>query len=215
MKMMRRISVLSVLALGSVLALAQIGKGDTIVVTDNTQNTFTGVYTYNVFFSASAVVNPGNGFVIYDFLGLSTASQASFAFTPSAGTVGDTFTPSLSLLGNAVGVSNPASDDPTVNNLSLVFSGTQYKSSVSGTASGILTVTSTVNGAGAGTENLIVESIDSGGGNLATSNVTGPHIGGGGSVPLPASFVGGGILMFGLAVVGMFKKMRSPSITHA
>jgi hypothetical protein len=214
MKMMRRISVLSVLALGSVLACVQTSRGDTIVVTDNTQNTFTGVYTYNVFFTASAVVNPGDGFVIYDFLGLSTASQASFAFTTPV-PAGDAFTPSLSLLGNAVGVSNPASDDPTVNNLSLVFSGPQYKSSVLGTASGILTVTSTVNGAGAGTENLIVESRDSGGGTLATSNVTGPHIGGGGSVPLPASFVGGGILMFGLAVVGMFKKMRSPSITHA
>jgi hypothetical protein len=214
MKMTRRITVLSVLTLGSILACAQMSRGDTIVVTDNTQNTFTGVYTYNVFFTLSAKVNPGDGFVIYDFLGLSTASQATFSFT-SPVPAGAAFNPSLTLSGNTVGVVNPASDDPTINNLNLVYSGPSINDGGVNTVSGILTVTSTVNGAGAGTENLIVESRDSGGGTLATSNVTGPHIGGGGSVPLPASFVGGGILMFGLAVVGMFKKMRSPSITHA
>jgi len=228
--MIRRISILSVVALASILAYGQVSKGDTIVVTDLTQNTLTGVYTYGVQFTHTANVMPGDGFVIYDFLGLTSTAQVSFAFTTSvpAGAAFNAFlSPLYNYINAPLGPSAPAgpanvldtglntvllmTDDPLINNLSMVYSGP----TIMGTTSGILTVTSSVAGPGATLTNVGVASKDTSGGLYAYSDLTGPGFGGGGSVPLPASFLGGGMLMFGLAIAGLFKKMRSQFVAHA
>jgi hypothetical protein len=230
--MLRRISALSAVVLGWAFVFSgTTARGDTIVVTNLTQNTVTGVYTYGVQVTSTAVVDPGDGFVIYDLAGVTNASQVSFTWT-SPVPAGDTFSPSFSTLGNAIGngtdgvTPGPSNlldiklnsvlhltDDSSVDNLSMVFSGPEL-AVPNVPATGILTVTSTVNGPNAILVNLGVLSADSGGGLYAFSMLSGPGFGGGGSVPLPASFMGGGLLMIGLAGAGMMKKLRSQPIVE-
>jgi hypothetical protein len=202
--MMRRITTSLITTICLVLGCARIGRGDTIVVSDLTANALTGVYTYLVQFTNTALVKPGDGFVVYDFKGLSPANiatQVFFSFT-SPVPVGATFTPSEMLIGNAI---NPAlntaltsvlhlTDSPSIYNLSLVYSGP----TIAGSATGVLTIRSNLFGPHAFViYNLGVLSKDSGGGILAASLLDGPG-GSGSTVPLPATVAGGGVLMIGL-----------------
>jgi hypothetical protein len=205
--MVRRFSILSVVTVCLVLTRAQLTGANTILVTDLTADPLTGVYTYSVQFSDSAVVSDTgpfpNGFVLYDFQGLdpaTIASQVSFVFT-SPVPAGAKFVPSVQYTGNAISPGLDLelrnvldlSDSPSIYNLSLVYKGP----TIIGSATGILKVTSNVNGPGASTVTIGVVSLDAAGGLFAASGLTGPN---GATVPLPASFVGGGVLMLGLAV---------------
>ena len=218
---------LSLTAVALLLFLARGARCDTIYVTDATQNTATGVFTYDVEVTDTAVLDPGDGFVIYDIPGY---ISSSLALTLPSGS----FAASTSLLGNAITDTSSSAtnvgplvpnkvdsqadllgglvDDPNLINLSYIYSGptipkgTEYD--------GVLTVNALPS---SGTEYTVVASKDSGGsgsnGELDVSTVTVPSVpntGNGNPAPLPASFWGGGTLLALLAgmVVSRRKNLR-------
>jgi hypothetical protein len=107
------LTLFSAVFFACVLSFSTSVKGDTITVTNGTQNTLTGVYTYQVQLSSTANVGAGNGFVIYDFPAVMLSgtsfswNAASAAALTLAGDSSSTFTPQISLLGNYVSGTAP------------------------------------------------------------------------------------------------------------
>jgi hypothetical protein len=229
--MLRRISALSLAILGSVLfCCGQFAKADTITLTTQSYSTVTGVYTYGVNFTATSKVVSGDGYVVFDFPDVTGATftwSASSAATLLANSINPAtaiFTPEISLLYNyinaAPGPSAPTStpnaldaqlvttlhmtDNATIDNLSMVYSGPTI--TALGPLSGTLTIDTGLMGSGATTGLAGYGSKDSGGGIYADSVIV--VAAGGSSVPLPASVVGGGLLMSLVGIAGMMKKTR-------
>jgi len=83
-------SIAIVLLLGG----TRLAKADTIVISDNTQNTATGVFTYNVGFVNNPHVEANDGFVFYGYFGFTgswsitgglSASQFTMTTFPAGG----------------------------------------------------------------------------------------------------------------------------------
>ncbi|HTW93212.1 MAG TPA: hypothetical protein VMD30_00360 [Tepidisphaeraceae bacterium] len=223
---------LALTALAIVLGFSRSARCDTIEVTDGSADPATGVYTYGVELTTTAVVNSGDGFVIYDIPGYMSSSLSISLPTGS-------FVASTSLLGNAVtdtassATNDPATftpntldtdaellgafdvppitvnvDNPALTNLSYVYSGATIDTGVD--YLGTLTVDAAPS---SGTSTTLVASKDSGGsgsnGEVDVSTVTvpgSPNVGNGNPAPLPASFWGGGTLLALLAGMAISRK---------
>jgi hypothetical protein len=123
----------------------------TLTVHDLAQDLSTGVFTYTVQLDSAADLQPGDGFVLYDFPGefswsisggLSTA-QFTLAQTLTSNTL--TQSSSVDANGDVAAISNGLTfDDPTIENLSFAYVGPPNP--FLGVTTAILTVTSTVLG---------------------------------------------------------------------
>jgi hypothetical protein len=150
----------------AILLSAGMGRAE-ITVADSSQNPATGVYNYTVTLDSGAYVNPGDGFVIYGFPGLTSWSLAGSGGSGSLSSSGNGTTsigpfelletsPSNALTdGNAQAIADTDADSaaldnditisPAGTNLSLVWLGppTPY----TGAATATLTLDSSVLGA--------------------------------------------------------------------
>lgn len=202
-----------VLALGARFALA-----DTITVHDLSQNTSTGVFTYSIQLDSSANIHSNDGFVIYDFPGLTSwsitgAALSSPQFTLTSTLTSNTLTESsfVDLFGSTAAVSNGlAFDDPSVPNLSFGYVGPPVP--FLGATTATLTLTSSLLG---GIADSVYASVDhSGSSSLFPYSfaanaivVPGSVIAVSGGTPLPKSLLGGAAL-FGLIGLGRMMKSR-------
>jgi len=137
-------------------ALVGVANAETITVHDVSQNTATGVYVYQVQLDPSAdVQNPSDGFVIYDFPGLISAtltpvtgSLTGADFTLNQTLTSNTLTQSASVDSFASSVASSNSipfDNPNVENLSFDYTGSPNP--FLGAAVSTLTLTTSVLGA--------------------------------------------------------------------
>jgi len=205
---------LAALGVGVLLGAARLSVADTITVHDLSQNTSTGVFTYTVQLDNAADLHAGDGFVIYDFPGL-----ISSTLTPVTGTLnGSQFSLTQTLTSNVLNqatsvdangfvaaLSNSiAFDNPGVPNLSFVYNGPPVPFLGADTAT--LTLTSSVLG---GTANSVYGSVDHSGPSSAVpfSFSANPVLVPGATVPLPTSWLGGGVL-FGLIGAGRVRRAR-------
>ncbi|HUB27168.1 MAG TPA: PEP-CTERM sorting domain-containing protein [Tepidisphaeraceae bacterium] len=155
-----RIPYLAAGIAGALALAASSALANTITVENLSQDKATGTYQYSITLDSEAYVNPGDGFVIYDFPGLTswsitgTGGSGSLA---SSGT-GTTSTGPIRLVESAtsngltdanastiadldattVALDNGLSLDSTVENLSFVYSGPP--SIYTGAASATLTI---------------------------------------------------------------------------
>jgi hypothetical protein len=155
---------LCVAVAGVVLFSSGVTRAKTITVENLSQDTATGVYEYAILFDSQAYVTPGDGFVIYDFPGLTSwtltgggasgSLNSSGTATTSTGPIALTETdPSNGLSdGEAqsiadtnaavIAADNGITLDKTVDNLSLVWTG--LPAIYTGSATAILTLDTTV-----------------------------------------------------------------------
>jgi hypothetical protein len=199
---------------GAVVLAAGSARANTITVENLSQDKATGVYQYSITFDSQADVHIGDGFVLYDFPGLTSWSISgtgpSGALTSSGN--GTTSTGPISLTeskpsngltdqnaptiadsdASLVALDNGLTLDPTVENLSFVWAGppTIY----TGSATATLTInTSSVSLPGVS----VYASVDRSGTDPGVSYGTaeGTVLVPGGLVPEPMSSVS--ILLFG------------------
>jgi len=219
--MIRRGHIFEVAVIAVVVFCAQIARCDTITVTNLSQDAFTGVYQYEVETDASTVLNPGDGFVIYDFPGYVSSTLALAGFGA----------PTQDLIYNGISAPAPSdvtltpntldvglttvlglSDNPTIGNLSFVYSGPTVGEGNGKSA--VLTIYSSIAGASATTAVSGVASKDSGGVNSKqlffgyaivpganSSSVTT-------ATPLPSPVWAGGLMMSLIAGAGFVRKLR-------
>jgi hypothetical protein len=204
---------LAMLAICMFLGGARIAKADTISVHDLSHNTATGVYTYTIQLDSHTDMRSNDGFVIYNFLGLTSwsltgglsTSQFTLHQTSSSNTLNDTAAvdafAGLAALTNSIPAGNLLID-----NLSFSFNG---PTAITGSGTAVLTLTSSLTNASA---LGVYASVDHSGisnqspfGN-AEGPVTVPALGSG--APLPRSFWGGS-LMFGLLAASRLIKNRA------
>jgi len=169
-----------------VACTAYIGFANTITVENLSQDTTTGVYTYAITFDSEAHVDPGDGFTVYNFNGLTswslTGSGGSGSLNSSG--MGTTSTGPISLTesvtgstlsdGNAntianadagiVATDNGLSFSTTVPDLTFSYGGPPVP--YTGSASAVLTLTSSdISGDSTG----VYASVDRSGSNPGTT----------------------------------------------
>jgi len=227
MKVRRHFVTLCAGIVGIGLCSAGVSRAMTITVENLSQNTATGVYEYAVLFDSQAYVQPGDGFVLYGFSGLTswtlTGSGGSGSLNSSGN--GTTSTGPISLTestptdaltdGSAqtiaqtdaatIAAHNGLTLDPTATNLSFVWQGapTIY----TGSATGILTIdTSVTSGDTEGVYASVDRSGTSPGTTYGTAEGTVFVPGSGTAIPEPVSGISSMIL---LSLVGLRRHRRS------
>ena len=192
---------------------------DTITVTDLSQDPATGVFQYTVSISSSAVVDSGDGFVIYDFPDYesSTLDVNDFSAPVETLTGNDINATPGPLVPNALDAGLVTvlglTDNPTIDNLSFVYDGPTIPTGNATT--GILTIQSSLAGSGAMVGTSGVASKDSGGPKSqeyyfgyvsvpmsSTNAVTSS------AVPFPSTVWGGGLLLVIFGASRVFSKSR-------
>lgn len=216
-------AVASVAFLFSGVSLAK-----TITVQNVSQDTTTGVYTYAVTFDSEAYVAGGDGFVLYDFPGLTSWSlsgtgasgslDSSGTLTSSTGPMKLTSTDTGDALsdGSAEAVANTDAsiiaadnglifDDPTVDNLSFIWQGPP--AIYTGSATAILTLDTSLTD---GDTDSVYASVDRSGTTPGTSYGTAEgtvFVPASGAIPEPTST---GILIVG--AIGLIARRRRKAI---
>jgi hypothetical protein len=198
----RAFSIAAVIALS--VCLATSAKA-TITVTNLSQNTATGVFTYTVQLDAAADVQTNDGFVIYDFPGLESWSISGGVGSPQF-TLAQTLTSnvltdaaSVDANGDTAALANDLPfDNATVPNLSFSYMGPPVP--FDGAATATLTLTSSVLG---GDDSSVYASVDHSGPNANipysfSSNPVSVPI----SVPEPSSSVLFGVVALAGLCVG-------------
>jgi hypothetical protein len=209
----RKLAFIAALALGGLIRSTPV-LADTITVHDLSENTATGVFTYTIQLDAAADVATNDGFVIYDFPGLTSwsisgvslnSSQFTLNSTPVSNTLNQPA--SVDAFGNVAAISDHlAFDNPSVPNLSFDYQGPPVL--FLGATTAILTLTSSITG---GSADSVYASIDHSGSSagtpfsFASNAVLVPAPGTGSTTPLPAASVGGAVL-FGLVGLGQLRK---------
>jgi hypothetical protein len=192
---------------------------DTITVTDLSQDPLTGVFQYTVSISNSAVVDSGDGFVIYDFPDYesSTLDVNDFSAPVETLTGNDINATPGPLVPNALDAGLVTvlglTDNPTIDNLSFVYTGPTIP--IGNATTGILTVQSSLDGSGVTVGTSGVASKDSGGPKSqeyyfgyvsvpmsSTNAVTSS------AVPFPSTVWGGGLLLVIFGASRVFSKSR-------
>jgi hypothetical protein len=207
--MLRHHRLFASLGLGVLLLAARAGFADTITVHDLTANTATGVFTYAVQLDAAANVQKGDGFVIYDFPGLVSAtlsgglSMSQFTMTSSLTSNGLSQVNSVNANADVAAISNGLPfDNATIPNLTF-----RYSSSTPflGATMATLTLTSSIHG---GITDSVFASEDHSGPNTnipfsySANAIEVPAT----SAPAPSASVGGAVL---IGLLGLTKAKKA------
>jgi hypothetical protein len=210
----KSLAVLAVLAMGGLALKSAPVSADTITVHSLTENPTTGVFTYAISLDAAADVAKNDGFVIYDFPGLTSWSIAG-GLTSTQFLMNSTLTSNtlnvasaVDLNGSVAASSNGLSfDNASVPNLSFDYKGPPTP--FLGATTAVLTLTSSVHG---GIGASVYASVDHSGisplispFSFSANPVLVPAPGVGNGTPLPRASVGGAVL-FGLLGLGQLRK---------
>jgi hypothetical protein len=138
--------------IATVIILWTLKAGATISVHDVSENTSTGVYTYLVTLDGAANVQTNDGFVIYDFPGLSVASISGGLSTTQFSVIQQLTSNSLTksasvntIAGATAAANGIAFDSGAIDNLSFEYIGPPVP--LLGATTATLTLTSSVHGA--------------------------------------------------------------------
>jgi hypothetical protein len=214
---------------GVALLSSGVSLAKTITVQNLSQDTATGVYTYAVTFDSEAYVAGGDGFVIYDFPGLTSwtlsgsggsgSLNSSGTLTTSTGPLKLTSTDTGDALtdGNAELIANTDAslvatdngvtfDDPAVPNLSFLWQGppTIY----TGSATAVLTLDTSVTN---GDTDSVDATVDRSGTTPGTSYGTAEgtiFVPASGAVPEPTS----GILILSGGLIALTARRRGKAV---
>jgi hypothetical protein len=108
---------------------AKVGHADTISVHDISQDTVNGIFTYSINLDAAADVHSGDGFVIYDFAGLTSftltgLNNNNFTLTQMLTSNNLTDSSTVDSAGFVAALSNSIPfDSSTLENLSFAYTG--------------------------------------------------------------------------------------------
>lgn len=214
-------------AVGVALMSSAVSQAKTITVQNLSQDTATGVYTYAITFDSEAYVTSGDGFVLYDFPGLtswSLSGSGGSGSLNSSGTLSSSTGP-LKLTGSLTGDSlsdgsadtianTDASiiaadnglifDDPTVENLSFVWQGPP--AIYTGSATAVLTLDTSITN---GDTDSVYASVDRSGTTPGTSYGTAEgtvFVPASGAIPEPSS---GLLFLGGMTALGLRRRKKA------
>jgi hypothetical protein len=155
----KKITLLGSLAVSVLLFGTQAARA-TFSIANVSADSATGEYQYSVSFvpSSAGTVNPGQGFVIYDFPNLVTSGPDDWSLTGITGFGTSNLNLSQQLTGNAISSSldvlfsiDGHTDNPSIENLSFAYNGGSGFSEPGAGATGTLTLWTTDLNAGLNT----------------------------------------------------------------